>query len=398
VLTGARLSRPRPPAWAVDGAVAVALLALACWEAATHVPEGGQRPSDRLTYALAVLMAAPYAVHRRVPLPATGVVLAALLIHSGQQYAAYPAFSAFVLVWGVAVHSARRTSLLAFAASLVVLGVALLLQPDGVVAPSSWIASLLCLAVAWLAGQDLRHRRARWAALEERAGLMEERAALLALGREERARQAVVEERLRIARELHDVVAHSMSVVAVQSGMAHLVLDSQPEEARRALDAIQTTSRSALTEMRRLLGVLRQDGQSNAALAPAPGLADVPALVAEVARTGLEVELVVRGRTDAVPPAVDLTAYRIVQEALTNVIKHGGPAARVTIGCDGELSIEVTDDGPARGPGQPATDGGHGLLGMRERVAVFGGRLVAGPRPGGGFHVVAHLPLQVGAP
>jgi signal transduction histidine kinase len=189
-----------------------------------------------------------------------------------------------------------------------------------------------------------------------------------------------------------------MSVVAVQSGMAHLVLDSQPEEARRALDAIQTTSRSALTEMRRLLGVLRQDGQSNAALAPAPGLADVPALVAEVARTGLEVELVVRGRTDAVPPAVDLTAYRIVQEALTNVIKHGGPAARVTIGCDGELSIEVTDDGPARGPGQPATDGGHGLLGMRERVAVFGGRLVAGPRPGGGFHVVAHLPLQVGAP
>jgi signal transduction histidine kinase len=150
--------------------------------------------------------------------------------------------------------------------------------------------------------------------------------------------------------------------------------------------------------MRRLLGVLRQDGQSNAALTPAPGLADVPALVAQVSQTGLQVELVVRGRADAVPAAVDLTAYRIVQEALTNVIKHGGPTARVTIVCDDDLGIEVIDDGPARGTDQPSATGGHGLLGMRERVAVFGGRLVAEPRPGGGFRVAATLPLRVGAP
>jgi signal transduction histidine kinase len=244
VRTGARLSRPHLPAPAVDGAVAAVLLALACWEAATHVPEAGQRAADPLTYVLAVALTAPYAVHRRAPVVATALTLSALTVHSALHYAAYPAFSAFALVCGVAVHSPRRTSVVTFAASLAVLGTALLLQPEGVVTTSAWIASLLCLAVAWLAGLDLRHRRARWVSLEERAALMEERAALLDQGRAERERQAVVEERLRIARELHDVVAHSMSVVAVQSGMAHLVLDTQPEEARRALDAIQTTSRS----------------------------------------------------------------------------------------------------------------------------------------------------------
>jgi signal transduction histidine kinase len=219
--------------------------------------------------------------------------------------------------------------------------------------------------------------------------------------REDRARRAVTEERLRIARELHDVVAHSMSVIAVQSGVGHHVLDTQPEEARRALAAIETTSRAALIEMRRLLGVLRQEGEPRAALAPAPGLADLPFLLEQVTQAGLDVTLTMLGEVPQVSAPVDLTTYRIVQEALTNILKHGGPTAQVRITySEAEVYVEVLDDGRPRAPRPAAarSDLGHGLIGMRERVAVFGGRLSAGTRPGGGYRVAAHLPLSPQTP
>jgi signal transduction histidine kinase len=246
------------------------------------------------------------------------------------------------------------------------------------------------LAAAWLLGHFAHNYRAYAAGLEERTAELER-------AREELARRAVVEERLRLARELHDVVAHAMSVIAVQSGVGAHVADSRPEEVGKALAAIEATSRDALTELRRLLGVLRQDGEPQASLAPVLGLANLEGLLAEVAKAGLAVKLRVEGRPAPLPAGLDLSAYRIVQEALTNVVKHAGPAtAQVMIRYrDHEVAVEVTDDG--RGVGAVAGDGrrgtGHGLIGMRERVAAFGGDLEVGPRPGGGFRVAARLPL-----
>jgi signal transduction histidine kinase len=315
-------------------------------------------------------------------LPALGGALAALTAYSLGHYTAYPGYAAFLFAWGIAAHSNRRTSIVALLAVLAGLGVALGVQPGGVADVSAWTSTLLATSVAWLAGRNRRNSGAREDALAERAALLEqrtallvERSALLDREREQAEHRTVVEERLRIARELHDVVAHSMSVVAVQSGMASLVLDSRPDQVREALTAIEATSRGGLIEMRRLLGVLRQEhqeeGEDEATLAPAPRLADVPALIDSVRGTGLQVELDVEGSPRPLQPAVELTAYRLVQEALTNVVKHGGPAARVRICHGNDLAIEVTDDGTPDIAGRPALrppGGGHGIGGMRARV------------------------------
>jgi signal transduction histidine kinase len=249
---------------------------------------------------------------------------------------------------------------------------------------------VVMVAAAWWLGDATRRRQEAVAAARERAAELER-------AREELARRAVVEERLRIARELHDVVAHSMSIIAVQSGVGAHVLDSQPEEARKALAAVEATSRQALAEMRRLLGVLRQEAEPSGSLTPSPGLAEVDALAADVARAGARVEVRIEGTRPALPLGLDLSAYRIVQEALTNVVRHAGPAtARVRIRyAPDTVDIEVVDDG--RGAGTGRADG-HGIAGMRERAALYGGSLDAGPLPGGGFRVAAHLPVEPGLP
>jgi signal transduction histidine kinase len=271
------------------------------------------------------------------------------------------------------------------------IGIAVDLQPAKVAVLATYISSEIFVGGAWLAGWTLRRRRARWAELQARAERLERE-------REEEARRAVAEERLRIARELHDVIAHSMSVIAVQSAVGNHVIDSQPAEARQALAAIEATSRSALNEMRRLLGVLRQEGEPSGSLTPAPGLADLATLVTQVQDAGLKVWINLDGQREPVPPGIDLSAYRIVQEALTNVIKHSGSgAANVTISYRPDsVTVEITDPGPeapaARVPAQ-RTGSGHGIIGMRERVAVFGGEFDAGPRPEGGFRVRARFPI-----
>ena len=221
-----------------------------------------------------------------------------------------------------------------------------------------------------------------------------ERAANAEHERDEEAKRAVADERLRIAQELHDVVAHSMGVIAVQAGVGAHVIDKDPAEAKKSLEAIASTSRSTLTEIRRLLGVLRAD--ENGAYQPAPGLTDLDRLATDLDAAGVPVRLEINGTRDDVPPGVDLTAYRIVQEALTNVLKHAGPAsASVLVGYQpGVVHLEIADNG--RGVNGRATEGGHGLMGMRERVGVYGGTLVAGPAPGGGFRVVAELPYGEG--
>jgi signal transduction histidine kinase len=240
---------------------------------------------------------------------------------------------------------------------------------------------------AYAIGSSVRNRRLYMQQLEERAANAEHE-------RDEEAKRAVADERLRIAQELHDVVAHSMGVIAVQAGVGAHVIDKDPGEAKRSLEAIAATSRSTLTEIRRLLGVLRAD--EHGAYQPAPGLADLDRLVDDLGGAGIPVTLTVDGSHDDVPPGVDLTAYRIVQEALTNVLKHAGPA-QATVAIDyapGAIRLAIADNG--RGVNGRAGEGGHGLLGMRERVGVYGGTLSAGPAPGGGFRVVAELPY--GAP
>jgi signal transduction histidine kinase len=241
------------------------------------------------------------------------------------------------------------------------------------------VVTAISFAVAAAMGWALQSRRRRIEGFE--------------IEQAETRQEAAADERLRIAQELHDVVAHSLGVIAVQAGVGLHVMDSEPEEARKALEHISRMSRSSLTEIRWLLGRVRDtDG---AAYAPAPGLVDLRRLVEEVGQTGLAVDLEVDGSLDAVPPGVGLATYRITQEALTNAVRHAhARAAHVRIGLeDGAVAVEVTDDGRGGTPGS----GGHGLIGMQERAAVYGGSVEAGPAPQGGFRVCARLPYAEGA-
>ncbi|GII61132.1 two-component sensor histidine kinase [Sphaerisporangium krabiense] len=223
-----------------------------------------------------------------------------------------------------------------------------------------------------------------------------ERHAYVARTAREAAARAVTEERLRIARELHDVVAHSMTLITVKAGIADHVAERRPEEARLALREIESVSRGALTEMRHMLGVLRAEAPAGPDdLRPVPGLARLPELAERAAAAGVRAELDVRG-VDHLPEGVELSAYRIVQEALTNVVRHAAPArCRVVVhGHGGQVRVEVTDDGPGTRVPPAGAAPGHGLVGMRERVAMYGGDFSAGPRPGGGFAVSARLPYR----
>jgi signal transduction histidine kinase len=255
------------------------------------------------------------------------------------------------------------------------------------------LAVIAQFAAVWAIGVALRSRRA---ATDARVREADERAE----AERQTAARVLAEERLRIAQELHDVVAHSMSVIAVQAGVGAHVLDERPEQARAALEAISATSRGTLTELRRLLGVLR-DSDGVRSHAPAPGLSDLPHLVDDVRAAGVPATLHVEGHNPGIAHAgVELSAYRIVQEALTNVIKHAGKPTRVDVTvryAPYALALEIVDDGRgvAAQPrnGDTVADGsGHGLIGMRERVDVWGGELTAGPAPGGGYRVKAQLP------
>jgi signal transduction histidine kinase len=381
-------------AWLFDSGLALVAAGLSTAVFVENpVIRGLPRGTLALAYALALLHTLPLAARRRFP--------AAVLVTSVASGLAVAASGLppeilvmviLVAVYSVAAYGDRWVSLAGLAAAEVG-SAAVQLTPGRFQNPTP-VTNGLIIAAAWLLGHFVGVRRAHAARLERTAELERARAEL--------ARRAVVEERLRLARELHDVVAHSISVIAVQSGVGAHVAKTQPEEAARALAAIEATSRAALTELRRLLGVLRQEGEPEGSLAPVPGLADLDALLAEVAKAGLAVRLGVEGTPSQLPAGVDLSAYRIVQEALTNVVKHAGPArAQVVVGYgDRDVTVEVTDDG--RGVTAPTGDGragvGHGLIGMRERVAAFGGDLEAGPRPGGGFRVAARLPLAADQP
>jgi signal transduction histidine kinase len=388
---GARwLRRLRASPWVFDSGLALVAVGVStAFFVANPAARGLPRGTLAVGYALVLLHTLPLAARRRFP----GAVLA-LCVASGLAVAALGlppetlGVAIGVAIYSVAAYGDRRVALAGLAAAE--LGsAAVQLTPGRFQAPTV-VSNGLILGAAWLLGHFVGVRRRYITRLEERTGELER-------ARAELARRAVIEERLRLARELHDVVAHSISMIAVQSGVGAHVADTQPKEAAKALTAIEVTSRATLEELRRLLGVLRQDSEPQASLAPVPGLADLDSLLAEVAKAGLAVKLRVQGAPSQLPAGVDLSAYRIVQEALTNVVKHAGEArAQVVLGYgDQEVRVEITDDG--RGAATSASDGrverGHGLIGMRERVAAFGGNLEVGPRPGGGFRVVARLPL-----
>jgi signal transduction histidine kinase len=258
-----------------------------------------------------------------------------------------------------------------------------------------WGAAVLVpvlAAIGWLAAENVSARRAYLDGVIERRAERER----------ERVRHASAEERVRIARELHDVVAHAMSIIAVRSGVARMVLDVRPEEAREALGIIEGTSRQALHEMRALVGVLRdpEDRGQPADRGPAPGLVDLPALVTQIDQAGVPVGVHIEGVPRPLPPGVDLSGYRIIQEALTNVVRHAAPATADLMlrYLPGELVIEVTDNGrvPVAVPSSASLGEGHGIAGMRERVAAYGGTLVAEPTASG-FRVLARIPTEQAA-
>jgi signal transduction histidine kinase len=290
-----------------------------------------------------------------------------------------------VSFYSVGAHCDERRGLIAGGTALLAIAIVDLARTGfyngpGGPRPAAW----LVFVVAWLVGRDLRRRRQQLAGLRERAAWLERE-------REEKARAAVVEERGRIARELHDVVAHSVSVMVVQAQAGPRLLD-QPEQARGVFRSIETSGREALVELRRLLGVLRTSDEQ-LAVGPQPGLGSLESLLEQVRTAGLPVELRVDGDPVQLAPGIDLCAYRIVQEALTNTLKHAGQAsAEVTIHySSSQLEIEVSDSGA--GAPTSMNGSGHGLIGMRERVNLYGGALETGPRSKGGYTVSARLPL-----
>jgi signal transduction histidine kinase len=297
------------------------------------------------------------------------------------------AFAPLIALYSVSSQVPRRQAVGALAAMVVALFAAEALAgwPED---PSTMAGNVLGLLAAWLLGSFVFVRQTYVEELEIRTRQLEQ-------AREELARKVAAEERLRIARELHDVVAHSLSMIAVQSGVGAHVMDHRPEEARRALKSIEDVSRTALNEMRWLLGVMREEG--GASLVPLPGVGELQSLIEQTSTDGLRVELHVHGAARPLPAGADLTAYRIVQEALTNIVRHAeASAARVVLDyAPGHIVVEVVDNG--RGPARTPVGSGHGLDGMRERVQLFGGSLDAGTLRDGGFRVRAELPLEGGA-
>jgi len=386
--SGAPLStRLGPRQWmAIDAAVSAAMLAiLAALAVSAHFRQsGGERTLALLL--LAPFASLPLAVRRRWPVPVFFVVLAASVACgviglkvstvTGPTYALYT----------VAVQADRTWSLLALAAveagAMVNaaepgIGVNVTLATAGKGNTASAAFTALVQLTVWIAADGIRRRRAYSASLRERS-----------------LREALSGQRLQIARELHDIVSHAMSVVAVQAGVGSHLITTRPDEAAKSLRAIEDTARAALSETRSLLSVIRDDDYDLASRSSIPGLDDLQALVRRVTDAGQPVTLRMEGQPRALPQSLELSLYRVVQEALTNVVRHATQPATATVVIrydDEGVVVEVTDDGHGTG-NKHGHSGGHGLAGMRERVSLLGGELSAGPRAGGGYQVVARLP------
>jgi len=377
-----------------DVTLAVALAALAAITGVALVAPRAQvaPPSTPVIVAWAVALAAPLVLRRRWPL----LVLAVTTLHFTRYWAVGQVNEiASWVILGVAVYSAaayadrRRARWMCGACLLWLIGSGVVLSaragPIGAVEVAAIaMFDALPFLLAWPLGAMMRRLREYRVVLEERNRQLDQE-------REVNARRAVLEERVRIARELHDVVAHHVSVMGVQAGVARRLFDRDPPEAVAAIGSVETASRQAIADLQQLVGVLRRQEEGDD-LTPQPSLQRLPELVEHMRQTGLPVKLTTTGKPQQLPAGVELSAYRIIQEALTNTLKHAGPAqAAVTVRYDnGAVEVEVVDDGQGPPPARQGT-GGKGLVGMQERVRLYGGRLEAGARPGGGFRVYAVL-------
>lgn len=367
----------------LDAPVAAALAAFTFWE----LTGPGRFYGSKAVNAIAIVaMTAPLAFRRVVPLQVALVASAAVIFHS---LATTPAESAgafvsmLLVVYTVASQLSERRRIAATLA--LVIGATVLLARDPLVTSfASALPSMLIMSAAWGVGAGVQKR-------QQRADELQRRARQLEVEKERDARAAAEAERARIARELHDVIAHNLSTIVVQAGAARLNMDASRPEREKAILSIEDAARSALSEMRALLGLVRALDDS-AELEPQPGIANLPELCWRVTEAGVPVELSIEGNVEEIPMGLDLSVYRIVQESLTNVLKHAGRPARadVEVRVDRSgLSIDVTDSGG--GPDGEA-DGGHGLIGIRERVALYGGEFDAGAAAEGGFAIRIRLP------
>jgi signal transduction histidine kinase len=375
--------------WRDELITAVALVTMEVNVLTIQHGEGDREPSRLLDALGATAFALPLLWRRRAPFPAAvamvgvGMIQAIWLTAPPDLVAAIPAV--VVMMFALGFHGGR----LALPGIVICAGLAVAIA--AIYDPSDIFFPVVFFFIApWAGGRAMHNRLLLTRELAEKAARLEHE-------REERAARAVADERARIARELHDVVAHSLTVMVIQAGAARRLVDRDPERVTEVAATIKQMGREALDEMRRLVGVLHeQPGQPE--LAPQPTMADVDALVERARGAGLEVELEVVGERSDLPPGIDLSAYRVVQEALTNTVKHANARrASVTVryGAD-ELELTITDDGAgAHGSDDRAVPGGgHGLVGMRERVSLYGGELQAGARKAGGFEVRARFPLK----
>jgi signal transduction histidine kinase len=380
----------------VADALAAAFLTTTCLiEAGLQRTYGvpGRHP-DLPCYLVMAVITMSVALRRRMPVQVMVFVLAGSVVLTALGYVPTlgVTLASLITVYSVASHRGLGTSLPVGVLSLVTFLILTAVQGH-----RFWqaVSNVVLFSGVWWIGRSLRLRRAYLDELEARARRLER-------AREADSRAARAEERSRIARELHDVVAHHVSVMTVQAGAARRILHRDPESVQDALSTIEQMGRTALGEMRRLVGVLRTEAEpARSELSPQPGVNDVSGLVEQLRETGLQVQLWIEGESRSLSPGVDLAAFRLVQEALTNTLKHAGPQARAWVRiqyADRQLEVEVEDDGRGLVAGLDRTGGGgngHGLMGMRERVALYGGDLRIGPRSGGGFEVRARFPLEV---
>ena len=348
----------------------------------------GSRMTPWFTVPAIALVVLPLLARRRFPFAAPAavwLVAAALSFVDGQLIVSTASASVAGVIAAFLLGNLRDDVQARLGLVVSISGAAIVVYNDPGHAAGELVFIPLLFTIGWLAGYAMRGRTEQAEAAEARAARAEQE-------REAAARLAVAEERARIARELHDIVAHSVSVMVLHTGTVRRKLPDEYAEDREALTEVERTGRAALAEMRRLLGAMRNDGDG-VELAPQPGLGDLDALVEEVGRAGLPVRLSIEGEPVPLPSAVELSAYRIVQEGLTNVLKHAGATeAEVDLRFDaGQLQIDVRDDGA----GDAGGDGlGHGLVGVRERVKIFGGEMTTGPAAGGGFVLTTRLPID----
>ncbi len=391
------MPRERAPVALTERQRQVGLVLAACAGLAMLSLVAAPFPGDRLGPGLlpAIVACAPIAALRRWPLPVLAVAaVAGAVIMAVSGIASLPlAAMAGLAVYFVALRGPRRVSIPATVAVGAVLGVALLFAVLTARTTTPGIAVVMCflpIVAAWFTGDSVAARHRYVAGLAEQAE--RERAA-----EAWRAGRQIREERVRIARELHDVVAHTLAVITVQAGVGRRLAARDLEEAASTLESIETVSRTAQDELRVVLGLLRDEEAGAAALVPMPRLADLKALAETVRASGVAVELRVSGTDRELSPALELSVYRVVQEALTNVVKHA-PGARAVVDLAvsaRDVSLEITDDGGAAGGARPAGPGtGHGIVGMRERIGAFGGWLVAEPLADRGFRVAGQVPAE----